>query len=181
LRVSVIASGLGQGLLHLTQLPALLSEFVGKGEGATLPRLVGGKPPLVLSQPQAITFPLLFEPVKRVLEPGDGTERSDRDGEIDLVIGASALEQCLIVVIIAPAKTLAVIDEIEAPDLCDVDFTLERVRIHDNAWNFARSSLSLLGALWPEMYGLQYLGGIRQSSWPLSCSSPPCGRVSPDP
>ena len=98
--------------------------MVGEGEGATLPRLVGGKPPLVLSQPQAITFTLLFEPVERVLEAGDGTERRDSDGEIDLVIGAGALKQGLLVVIVTTPEALALINEIEAADRCDVDFTL---------------------------------------------------------
>jgi len=94
---------LRQGLLDLTQLLALLRQFVSKGEDTTLPRLIRGKPPLVLRQPLAITFPLLLKPVEGMLEAGDGPEWRDSDSEINLAIRAVALEQGLMVVIVAPA------------------------------------------------------------------------------
>lgn len=41
----------------------------------------------------AIALPLLFKPVERVLEAGNGSERGDCDRKIDLVGGTSALER----------------------------------------------------------------------------------------
>lgn len=66
---------------------------------------------------------LLFKPAERVSETGDGAERRDSDGKIDLLGRACALKQGLVVKPLL-ANPFALEDEIEATDTRQMNLAL---------------------------------------------------------
>jgi hypothetical protein len=59
-----------------------------------------------------------FEPVQPMLQPRDRAERRHGDGQLDLVVGAGALEEGLIAIAVALADALALVNKIEPTDRC---------------------------------------------------------------
>lgn len=63
---------LGEQCLVFLQLPAFLSELVGKGEGATLAGPIRRQAPLGAFKLLTISPLFVFETVERVFQPGYG-------------------------------------------------------------------------------------------------------------
>jgi len=100
----------------LSQGRSLFGQFVRKREFSTLPRRVGCKPAPIVVEAAAITPTFLFEPIERMLEPGDRAKRRDGYGKVDLIVCTCALQNRLIMVVVATPEFLALIDEIKAAD-----------------------------------------------------------------
>ena len=120
----VIDQGVRERFLDFPEFLALVGKFTGEGEGAALPGLIGCKPAPVLFQTLAVTLLLLLKPVKRMFKTGDRPERRDGDRQFDFIVSAGALEQRLVVVVVATAERFAGIDEIEPADASGVNLAL---------------------------------------------------------
>src|SRR3546814_3296021 len=59
-----------------------------------------------------------------MLKSGDGTERRDRDRQIDLVVRTGTPKQRLVAIAVALAEPLTIINEIEAANRRQMNFTL---------------------------------------------------------
>lgn len=123
MRLGVVARGFREGILDLCQRLALLGQFVGKRKTAAFPRPIGHEATTDFLESMTIAVALLLETVKRVLEPGDRPERRHGHRQIDLVVGANALKDRSIVVSVVSVGTLAIIDEIEAANCSEVEYT----------------------------------------------------------
>lgn len=86
---TVIRAG-GEIGFEIGQLLPLQLKLSFEGKRFTNTWPIGGQTPTGILQPTAIIVLLAFEVRQSMLEASNRAERSDRDGELDLVVGAGA-------------------------------------------------------------------------------------------
>ncbi len=102
---TVIRAG-GEIGFEIGQLLPLQFKLGLEGESFANTWLIGGYTPAGILQPTAIIILLALEVRQSMLEASNRAERRDRDGKVDLVVGAGA-HQHRGVAIPVPAEALA--------------------------------------------------------------------------